>query len=111
MDKQQIGIKIRTIREERDILQEGLGQYIGVTNKCVQSWEAGRTLPDVITLHKIADFFAVDINYFFNQDGESLDKETYTCELTKRELDILNKIRTSSPKKRYALEIFLEIEK
>lgn len=61
-----IGEKIRALRKEKNISQEVLAQYLGVTFQAVSKWENGAALPDVATIPAIALFFGVSTDQLFN---------------------------------------------
>ncbi|MBQ4113237.1 MAG: helix-turn-helix transcriptional regulator, partial [Clostridia bacterium] len=52
-----LGEKIKTLRKQKNISQEVLAQYLGVTFQAVSKWENGTTMPDVATIPAIASFF------------------------------------------------------
>ena len=54
-----LGEKIKTLRKQKNISQEVLAQYLGVTFQAVSKWENGTTMPDVATIPAIASFFGV----------------------------------------------------
>lgn len=66
MNATEIGLRIANLRKMRGIKQEELANYVGVTAQAVSKWENGGT-PDVELLPKIADYFNVTIDYFFNR--------------------------------------------
>ena len=61
-----IGDKIRSLRKSRNISQEILAQYLGVTFQAVSKWENGAAMPDVILIPAIAAFFEVSIDELFD---------------------------------------------
>lgn len=54
-----VGRKILELRKQKDITQEGLAAELGVTAAAVSKWENGYTLPDILMLCALADFFGV----------------------------------------------------
>lgn len=114
MDKITIGKRIKYQREMMDLQQDEFGRAFNCSSYCIYSWESGRTTPDAITLNKIAHFCGKDINYFLDDDidieGNILENSSLiNCQITQRELLILNKIRTCKPDVRMAHEILLGI--
>lgn len=61
-----IGEKIRTLRKTKNISQEILAQYLGVTFQAVSKWENGSALPDVTMIPAIASFFEVSTDELFD---------------------------------------------
>ena len=54
-----IGTIIFSLRKQRGITQETLAAELGVTAAAVSKWEKGYTLPDILMLCALADFFEV----------------------------------------------------
>ena len=47
------------LRKQKNITQEALAAELGVTAAAVSKWENGNTLPDILMLCTLADFFQV----------------------------------------------------
>ena len=57
---------IRRMREIYGLDREGLAKIVGVSAPTISNYERGKTIPDVVTAKKIAEFFNVplkDINF------------------------------------------------
>ena len=54
-----IGKQILELRKARNITQEELAAELGVTAAAVSKWENGYTLPDILMLCALADYFEV----------------------------------------------------
>ena len=54
-----IGQKILELRKQKGIKQEDLAAELGVTAAAVSKWENGYTLPDILMLCALADYFGV----------------------------------------------------
>ena len=54
-----IGRNIQELRKQKNIKQEELAAELGVTAAAVSKWENGYTLPDILMLCALADFFEV----------------------------------------------------
>lgn len=50
---------IKRLRREKDLTQEKLAEYLGVTFQSVSNWERGESYPDITMLPEIASFFGV----------------------------------------------------
>ena len=68
-----LGHKIKALRKERNISQEVLAQYLGVSFQAISKWENGMTLPDVTSIPAIASFFHVSTDELF--DFNTLEQE------------------------------------
>ena len=69
-----IGSTIKYLRHEKDVTQEQLAEYLGITSRAISQWECERTVPDVYMLPTIADYFNVSIDYLFHSDKDEYEK-------------------------------------
>ncbi|MCQ6562857.1 helix-turn-helix domain-containing protein [Paenibacillus mendelii] len=70
--------RIKTLRSERNMTQQELGDLLSVTGQAVSKWENGLATPDISLLPKIAILFncTIDSLFFGGADTESLDRKT-----------------------------------
>ena len=54
-----VGKNILELRKAKNVTQEALAAELGVTAAAVSKWENGYTLPDILMLCALADFFGV----------------------------------------------------
>ena len=54
-----LGNKIQTLRKQKNVTQEELAAELGVTAAAVSKWENNYTMPDILMLCALADFFTV----------------------------------------------------
>lgn len=75
-----LGEKIRSLRKQRNISQEVLAQYLGVSFQAVSKWENGDTMPDVSMIPAIAIFFEVSTDELFDYNRlETEQKVQQAC--------------------------------
>lgn len=70
-----IGEKIRELRKSKNISQETLAQYFGVTFQAVSKWELGVAVPDTMLIPSIAAFFGVSIDDLFSYNRLKTDHQ------------------------------------
>ena len=70
-----LGEKIKALRKERNISQEVLANYLGVSFQAVSKWETGSTMPDVTLIPAIASFFRVSTDELFEFNLFEMEKE------------------------------------
>ena len=61
-----LGEKIRMLRKQKNISQETLATYLGVSYQAVSKWENETTMPDVTLIPAIAYFFGVSADELFD---------------------------------------------
>ena len=60
-----IGNQIKQLRLEKNVKQEKLAEYLGVSAQAVSKWETGASTPDISLLPNIAAYFGVSIDELF----------------------------------------------
>lgn len=64
-----IGKHILDLRKAKNITQEELAAELGVTAAAVSKWENGYTLPDIMMLCALADYFGVTTDELLGRGG------------------------------------------
>ncbi len=67
-------IRIRDLREDKDLRQKDLADYLQVHQTTYSDYELGRLNIPVSVLHKLADFYGVSVDYLL---GRTDVKEPY----------------------------------
>ena len=82
----QLGEKIKSLRKQKNLSQEVLANYLGVSFQAVSKWESSTTMPDVMLIPAIASFFGVSTDELFDfnlfeteQQVEAICHEAYFC--------------------------------
>lgn len=72
MITQTVGANISNLRKSRNLKQEDLANFVGVSTQAVSKWENGG-MPDCTLLPRIADFFNITIDTLFSRNLEDYD--------------------------------------
>jgi len=72
-----IGNKIAEARKKINISQSQLAQRLFISSQAVGKWERGESMPEIITLNRLAEILEVDLNYF-SENFHSMDNGTST---------------------------------
>jgi uncharacterized protein YjbI with pentapeptide repeats/DNA-binding XRE family transcriptional regulator len=64
METKTIGSKIAKARKQINISQAELAIRLFISPQAVGKWERGESMPDIITLNRLAEITGVDLNYF-----------------------------------------------
>ena len=70
-----LGEKIKYLRKQRDISQEVLADYLGVTFQAVSKWETGAAMPDIVMIPAIASFFGISTDELFDYNRLENEKK------------------------------------
>jgi len=65
-----LGNKIQELRKKRNVTQEELAGELGVTAAAVSKWEHNYTMPDILMLSALADFFVVTTDELLGRTKE-----------------------------------------
>ena len=65
-----IGIQIKKLRTEREMTQEQLADYLGVTSQAISQWECEKSLPDITQIPTLARIFDVTADILLDMDAE-----------------------------------------
>ncbi|MNJ94178.1 transcriptional repressor DicA [compost metagenome] len=64
MDIKILGDKIALARKENRMSQAQLAQLLFISPQAVGKWERGESLPDFITINRLAEIFSLELAYF-----------------------------------------------
>lgn len=60
-------MRIRDLREDRDLTQQALAEYLQIHQTTYSDYELGRLNVPVAVLHKLADFYGVSVDYLLGR--------------------------------------------
>ena len=66
--------RIRNLREDKDLNQEDLADFLSCTQACYSNYENGKRDIPTEVLNKLADFYNVSVDYLL---GRTSVKEPY----------------------------------
>ncbi len=61
--------KLKALRVERGLTQEGAAEYLGVSAQTVSKWERGLLSPDIRLLPKLAVLYEISLDALFDMDS------------------------------------------
>jgi transcriptional regulator with XRE-family HTH domain len=56
------------LRTENELTQSEVGDLVGKSKTAVASWEQGLSLPDVVTLYKLARHYNKTMDYMYGEE-------------------------------------------
>lgn len=62
-----IGSKMQNARKNARLTQEQAAEALGVSRQTVSNWENGRTYPDIISVVKMSDLYAVSLDHLLKE--------------------------------------------
>ena len=66
----EIGNKLKKARNEKGITQEQAAEFLGVSRQTISNWENNKFYPDIISVIKMSDFYAVSLDILLKEDKE-----------------------------------------
>lgn len=63
-----IGKRIKKLRQEKDITQEKLAEYLNISPQAVSRWETGLAAPDISAIPALANLFDVTTDFLLGVD-------------------------------------------
>ena len=70
-----IGSTIKRLRREKDMTQEQLAEYLGITSRAISQWECDRTAPDISQIPALCHVFDVSSDVLLGIDMEKNHEE------------------------------------
>lgn len=89
METKMIGNKIAEARKKINISQAQLAERLFISPQAVGKWERGESMPDIITLNRLAEIMGVDLNYF-SENFQSVATEMAPVESLVKQSDELS---------------------
>ena len=89
-------IRIRDLREDRDLKQIDVAKETGIDQRTLSNYETGKTIPDAYALIRLADFFGVSVDYLIGRVDIDLFTEKRRVALIEniqRELEELKQLK------------------
>ena len=62
--------RLKELRNSRRVYQKEMAEYLGITVRGYQCYEAGQNYPDVKGLIALADYFGVTTDYLLGRSEE-----------------------------------------
>ena len=60
---EEFGKRLKSIRRKKGLTQKDLAALISVSDKTISKWETGNSLPDIVSLKRMARVFDCTIDY------------------------------------------------
>lgn len=85
--KKRVGLRIRTIRRQKNLTQEELATLLDRSVDAVSNLERGISLPNFETLERMSEKLGVPVKEFFDFDG--------TRTISRRRAELLEQLRST----------------
>lgn len=100
---------LKKLRENAGISQQALANEIGSTQQQINCYENDNYEPDIAMLKKLANYFDTSVDYLIgNTDIQHKIERVKEYELNDEEINIIEKYRCLSKKKRKSLQLILD---
>ena len=72
-----IGTTIKRLRREKNLTQEQLADYLGITSRAISGWECDRSAPDISQLPILASVFNVSADVLLEIEGGKREEDIH----------------------------------
>ena len=103
LDQVKVGSFLRTLRKEKGMTQEELAERFGVSSRSVSRWENGNTMPDLVLLVELADYYGVDIREIIDGERKTEKSEDEQKETLLRVVDYADREKKKALNKKKAV--------
>lgn len=90
--KEIIANNITNLRKEKKLTQLEFASELHYSDKTISKWERAESIPDVVVLKQVADFFGVTVDYLLNEHFENEDLPITVENGSKRIYGKINKL-------------------
>ena len=59
--------RLKSLRQEKNMLQQDLAEHLKVSKSTISGWEVGRNQPSYDTLIELSIFFGVSVDYLIGR--------------------------------------------
>lgn len=66
-----IGFKIKNARIAAKLTQEQVADALGVSRQTISNWENGKTYPDIVSVIKMSDLYAISLDHLLKEKEET----------------------------------------
>ena len=71
---------LRTLRRDKNITQEELANFLGISAQAVSKWERGEGMPDITLLPRLSRYFNVSVDTLLGMEDVRVDELVEECE-------------------------------
>lgn len=96
--------RLKFLREAKGVSQKEIARYIDKSPQAYNFYENGHREPDIATIKKLADYFAVSIDYILGYIPKSDNKKN---RINSDELDLIKKYRQLNEDRQEAIRDFI----
>ena len=102
-------IKLKQLRESREVKQITLAHKLQVSNTTVSNWETGKRTPDLETIVRIATYFNVSTDYLLGREYKGdIVLRNHQKHNKEKITKLFNKVITLNDRGLEKLDIFLD---
>ena len=96
-------IRIKELREEKNLLQKDLAKALNSNQRTISNWENGLAQPNIESLILLADFFEVSIDFLVGRSDDFGQVTVKNPDLTDEESELLQIFRNVTDADRSAI--------
>lgn len=104
------GKRIQSVRKERGITQQQLGQSIGVDKRVISKYEKGQTVPSVLVAKDIAMALDVSLDFLIGSDKALFIDDNEVINLLKGYNSLNDEVKDTFKNMLKALNIYSQVK-
>lgn len=102
-------IKLKELREEKNLSQYEFAKVFGVAQSTVGGWESGARIPRLPMIEKIAAFFNVSTDYLLGKEDDA--EPSVDQQLSEEEFALFGEVRNLTPEEKKRVLDFIRFTK
>ena len=83
--------RLRAVRRERNLTQDDVAAFLGIKRQSYSAYERGTSVPDALTLLKLAEYFDVSTDYLLSNDDSVAKPEPEDIKELAESFELLDK--------------------
>lgn len=106
---QSFGKRIQSVRKDRGITQQQLGEVIGVDKRVISKYEKDQTVPSVLVAKEIASALDISLDYLINSDKALFIDDNEVIHLLKNYNSLSDEVKDTFKNMLKALNIYSQV--
>lgn len=90
-EQNELELRLKVLREDSDLLQRNLAEFLGCTQQTYSRYETGELEPSLVVMKKLAIFYDTSVDYIMGLTNDRERKAIWNSENLNTAKDLLHK--------------------